>query len=493
MKIEEYIKDKARYLGFRTLIAPDIPKKKLNNCINFIAHFALAEYILIIGDATVFGKTSSGFAFTGENFYFSNDKGSPVQLLLSEIAGARYYKQKTSRTDNIYEVGDKIEIYMRDNSVYIMDASLIGFDCSAMEGLINGIVKLVDEGQAPKATKQNVSVAELNDYYKLIYLKILCNYAYIGDSYIDSNEYSTIQNIVVRIELSPSARNELRTYMADIEHKEKTGDLLYKLCNELEYGSYDIVRYSLMQDVLYLHGLVKPNVSWTKDGFIGSLLKYMHLRPEHLELMEYAIDLNKQMVTDDANIVGLQTKYQDVVKNALCLRIPLMTLYCSGSVYSIDTYKKIFNGNDKAQLSIQKQRELMLQTVIKNTQETVNHLVSDMNSVSEQLVLEIKKGLQSSSKIEKLSALLIRLSKGAAANVEKTESTEQRVLYNKLPKVVDMVRLEDIRREQKCELEYQTIMNCYDYDQRLHQARIKINLDNKELYKLLDTFNEIRY
>ena len=77
--------------------------------------------------------------------------------------------------------------------------------------------------------------------------------------------------------------------------------------------------------------------------------------------------------------------------------------------------------------------------------------------------------------------------------MEKTESTKQRVLYNKLPKVLDTEKLEDIRTQQKCELEYQSIMNCYDYDERSHQARIKENLDNKELDKLLDTFNEIGY
>ncbi len=493
MGIEEFIKNSVRHLGFRVLIAPDISTKKLNNCINYIAHGADAEYILAVGDASVFGKTHTGFVFTGEFLYFSNDSGKPVELALNDIAKAKYHKKKVCRDDNFFEVGDRIEIIMKDNAVYVMDASMIGFDCAEMEKLINGIAELTRKGEVPRATRQNISVAELDDKYKILYMKILCNYAYLGDSFVDSNEYSAIQNIVIRIELSPDYRTELRAYLEDIENKEKTGDLVYKLCNSLEYGSYDIMRYSLMQDVLYLHKLTKPEISWTEDGFIGSLLNYMHIRPAQLELMEYAIELNREMVMDDANIIELQAKSQDMVKSALKLRIPLMTLYCSGSVYSVDTYRKIFNGNEKARISIDKQRELMLQTVIKNTQETVNQLVSDMNSISEQLVSEIQKGMQASAKIEKLSALLVRLSKGAQASVAKSENTEQHILYDSLPSSLDMVKLERIRREQKCELEYQTIMKYYERAQGDGYTRIKANISNHELLRLADTLAVINY
>ena len=398
-----------------------------------------------------------------------------------------------TESGNYFELGDKVIIYMKDNSTNIMDACLIGFDCMAMEKIINGIVKAVNEGEPLESTKQNVSVSELDEEYKLLYLKILCNYAYIGDGIIDSNEYAAIQNIVVRIGLCSNVRIELRNYMSDIENKEKTGDLLYKLRNGLDFGSYDIVRYSLMQDILYLHELVHGNESWTEDGFVGSLLNFMHIQPEQLELMIYAINLNRQMIEDKSDIVDLQGKAQNMLKRALEQRIPLMTLYCSGSVYSVDTYRKIFNGKDKANFSIDKQRELMLQTVIKNTQETVNHLVADMNNISEQLVSEIQKGIESTAKIKKLSALLVRLSKGAEVSVAKSEYTEQRVLYGKVPSVLNMEKIEKIRMEKKCELEYQKIMKYYRYDDKIKKVIINQNISNIELNELIDIFREIGY
>lgn len=72
-------------------------------------------------------------------------------------------------------------------------------------------------------------------------------------------------------------------------------------------------------------------------------------------------------------------------------KVPRMTLYCSGSVYSYDSYNKIF-GKKKKKQAIDKQRELILQTVIKNTQKTVNNLVEDMNVISKKLIEEVNKG-----------------------------------------------------------------------------------------------------
>lgn len=368
-----------------------------------------------------------------------------------------------------------------------------GFDCAVMENLINGVVDLVNNGEVPHASKQNIALSELSDDIKLIYLKILCNYAYINDSVIDSTEYSVIQNIVVRIEISPKFRNELREYMADIERKEKTGNLLYTLHNSLEYGSFDIVRYSLMQDILLLHTVTSPDKPWNEDGFVGSLMKNLCLYPKQIELMEYAVSLNRKMVSDDADITGLQKQSKELVERALIIGIPLMTLYCSGSAYSIDTYKKIFNGKEKAQLSIDKQRELMLQTVIKNTQDTVNNLVEDMNSISKQLVHEIQKGFQSNAKIEKLSALLMRLTKGAEVTVAKSEIAEQRALLLKIPFTLDMTRLEQIRKSKACEIEYRNIMNYYIHDENTNRVTLMNGIKTNELRKLAYIFEEINY
>lgn len=98
MKIEEYIKINARNLEYQVFVAPDIPSKKLNNCIKYIANSVEPEYILMLGDSTISNNANAGFVFTGEQLFFSNSKGHSVSLYLSEIAGANYMKKVLPET-----------------------------------------------------------------------------------------------------------------------------------------------------------------------------------------------------------------------------------------------------------------------------------------------------------------------------------------------------------------------------------------------------------
>jgi hypothetical protein len=492
MRVEEYIRNNAPRLGYRTMIAPDIPAKKLDNCVKKFVNCNSVEAILLLGDATILGNASIGFAFTGKSFYFANKNNEKNELLLEQIKEAVFIKNKISDSDE-YNVGDKIIIYTRDNLQYELNSCLLGFNCKAMETILNGIVSLIDDGADLIETKQNIAISDMDNDVKLVYLKILCNYAYIGDSYIDSKEYSAIQSISVRIETPPEIRNELRTYMSEIEYREKTGNLLFMLKSILEYGSYNIIRFSLTQDVLYLHNLVYPKQRWEQDGFIGSLMKYFGLTFEQIDLMDYAVYLNNQMVSDNVDLIDLKSKSDDLIKSAVSLCIPLMTLYCAGSVYSIDTYHKIFKGEKKAKLSIDKQRELMLQTVVKNTQATINNLVRDMNCVTEQLVAEMNKGVQAKDKIAKLSAMLSRLMKGTSDTVAKTEKAEQQALYASIPKFIEIDKINKFKDNELYAEQTKLILKYYIRNVGNGQLQIKDNMTAKELRGVLETLREIAY
>lgn len=493
MTIEQYIKSAAPALGHRILIAPNIASKKLNSCTCYIADNISGDYILMFGDATLLGKGTIGFAFSGDTLYFANNKGEKTFILLKNIQQATYIPKKYDRCDSRYEVGDKVAIKTRNGSQVYLEGCLIGFDCEAIAMILNGVVDQVNKGVIPVSTRQNVTLAEMPQKFKLLYLKLLCNYAYIGDGVIDSDEYSVIQSIIVRIELDSEGRVKLRQYMSDIEHKDKTGDLLYRIHNELESGSYDILRYSLLQDTIYLHKIVDPDKPWYDDKFIGSLINYLKISPQQLELMESAIDLYRQMIADDKDIYRLQNRSKTLVKEALELHVPLVTLYCSGSPYSVDTYNKLFSNNDKAQVAIDKQRELMLQAVIRNSQKMLNNMIKDMNSVSRQLIDGIQRGSLATEKINKLSALLGRLSSGATKTVQKAEGTEQQILYSQLPSVLDMVIFQKTRKGEVNKEQCEYVLASYPSDEMSQQRHIKKNMSVDNLNKQIRTMKEIFY
>lgn len=491
MSIEGFIKKTAGAIGHRVMIAPNIMQNKLEICIDNICQNTLPEYVLIFADATLTGKGTIGFAFTGTTLYYANDKGNKQYVLFEDIYKAEYIPKKENRNDNVYKLGDKIVILTSRGETLYLENCLIGFDCQALVDIINSISLKIKNGEIAKNTIQNKHISEMEEEVKILYVKLLCNYAYINDNVINSEEYSTIQNIIVRIELNSLGRTEIRNYMSDIMNKEKSGDLLYKIKSKLEYGEYDILKYSLLQDVLYIKKVSDSETCWYEDGFIGSLLKVLDISIDQIELMDQMVDINISMVEKDINLYSLQSKLKTLVKEAIYLNIPIVSLYCSGSTYNLDTYNKIFGGKDRAQLSIDKQREFMLQAVIRNNQKTLNNLVEEMNNISEQLIEEIGKGLQANEKINKLSALLGRLSAGAKKTVQKSDNTERNRLYAILPSVLEISKFENIDYLEKNHVDYKYILEAYpikEESKRYIRNDLDINSLNR-LKRLLDIFN----
>src|SRR5699024_4454380 len=88
-----------------------------------------------------------------------------------------------------------------------------------------------------------------------------------------------------------------------------------------------------------------------------------------------------------------------------------------------------------------KQREFMLQAIIRNTQKSLIYLIEDINSITNQLMDEMYKGNQNSAKIEQLSNILKMLSEGAKLNAERQNKSETEKVITKLPLKLDVDRL----------------------------------------------------
>ena len=64
MNIEKIIKDNVSKLSSsisKVYVSPDIPKKKLDNAIEKIAHGIESNYVLALIDTTLFGSAKEGF------------------------------------------------------------------------------------------------------------------------------------------------------------------------------------------------------------------------------------------------------------------------------------------------------------------------------------------------------------------------------------------------------------------------------------------------
>ena len=149
-----------------------------------------------------------------------------------------------------------------------------------------------------------------------------------------------------------------------------------------------------------------------------------------------------------------------------------------------------------------KQREFMLQAIIRNTQKTLNYLIEDINEITKQLFIEIKKGNENSSKIEQLSNMLSLLSKGAQVSVEKQNHSQIEQILTRIPLQLDMSRLIELTQKPTQEKIREFIVSCYEerevYEEESDNATemhwtLRDNLTLNEVEYLYECFEAIDY
>lgn len=415
--VEGFIKDyavKLKYSRRDIEIAPDIASDKKNKWIKKYHDKVDAS----IGEKLIFlSDTGTGsIAVTGKGIFFDN--------FLQD--GLQYVDFTDINSTNPIEGGifrpDKIRLDTRSGKTYNLDGAIDGIDIVLLSGILNKIIELAKAGETEfSSSRQDVALYEVSDDLKLVYLEILCNYAYINDEMIDSNEYAAIGNFIVRMELGDGARNALRKYMNNISDRIKTGVLLKqgREMTEYETGQWDAFRYSLLQDVIFLHEIQKPDESWRNDGFIGSLMNHSKIRPAQVDTMMRAVQLNKKMQQKGSDYVDIKKEWIGLLKAIRYTEgyVPSMYLFCSGSVYGVNNYNVFFASDDNSQKGINKKRELILQEIIINNQKTLNVLIDDMNYIASHLEQAVN---ESEEYKEKYKVLIERL-KIACNGLKNTE------------------------------------------------------------------------
>jgi hypothetical protein len=163
-----------------------------------------------------------------------------------------------------------------------------------------------------------------------------------------------------------------------------------------------------MQDVLYLHKQRTQGISWREDGFVGSLLECLQLCPEQLDTMERANILNDEMRRKDVNLQELRKKWDKLISSIQHTKgyVPSQFLFCSGSIYGIQNYMGFLKTNNLSQNAVNKQRELILQEIILNTQRTINVLIEDMGYLAERTEQAIGEGKDLEERWKKLQSRL---------------------------------------------------------------------------------------
>lgn len=443
-------------------IAPDLDRREL----------------LFVTNAAAFpadGKIRSGMAFSVDAVYYSNTSGNSRSFPLNQVETINYDGKNRFGT---YSPGDKITITLFNGEQHVLGECLLGCDVQAVTKLLAEAAQTNVSINSIEET-QRLSLSDLSHYQQVSYMEILYNYAQITDGEVDPTEYAALQSIGVRIGLAADVRNELRDYLFIMREsgRVKTGVLIKRCAEHMSYGSYEIFRFSLMQDILYLRAVNDAKTPWYEDAFVNSLQQMLQISDEQIEDMLAAIAIYRKMQQKDADLESLKKDMELLWRHTKTLDIPREAIFCSGSVYSIDTYRGVMKKRKQKQ-SITRQRELMLQEVIRNTQISLNHLVEDLNDTTLRLVEEVSRGNQRDQAIEKLSGFIKKYQAQMSAMAKKSDEVSVAQLYNRMPKLLDAGRV-----EQLLPMDRQQVQTCYILKNQ-GTYMIRENLSYEELEKL---------
>ena len=407
MDVENFIKQEALWLkGSRrnVEVAPEINDKHFDIIKRKYAGTVPTDFQRYV---LVMSYTVAGFFFmTGDTFYFDNFmQGGLRKVKFKEIQRVDYEEGKLFSCDKFY-------IFTTTEKL-VLDGCIDGMNLPVLKNVFQHIIDKSKEKEEFTISEQGILSADLPEDLKLIYLEILCNYAYMNDSVIDSNEYNAITKFSVRMEMQGETRGRLRQYMNNFDKRIKTGVLLAELKKRTENqsGYWDVIKYCIMQDALCIHKIQSPEKPWCEDGFIGSLMEKCGLCPDQLETMEKAVSLNQQMQMREADMGQLKDQWKKLIKSIHGTKryVPAPYLFCSGSVYGLKTYNGFLKKDDTSQKAVNKQRELILQEIIINNQKAVNVLIGDMNYLAERLEDSLETEEKIRKDYEKIKQLLKRI------------------------------------------------------------------------------------
>ncbi|MDU2895805.1 MULTISPECIES: hypothetical protein [Clostridium] len=533
MSVENYIKENVSLLGDKVYIAPDIPEKKLNNAILSIAEGVNPQYVLAIIDTTLFGSAKEGIVFLGDRLFVRNTFEKTTMFNFSDILEAEYVCEESSKDNGKVVKSEKVLLKLNDGIEQKLSLPSIGIKFEELANFINGIINEGGEEKVFETTSQTLPLSDMDNGVKSAYINIICNYAYSDDDVIDAKEYAEIVSLIVRIDYNAKDRLSLRSYMCDKDNIEDTKSLIEYLSANVPDGCSDIVKKSLMKDIIYIYKLKNDMDQWKNDRFILELQNELNINDEQIELIISVIKNDENILNERKNDSDIVKSMKDIGAKAGAVGVPLAAVYFSGSVLGmsaagltsglatlgmggllgfssmftgigvvaligVGTYKGIKKVTGLSDLENNKQRELMLQEIIKNSQKSLNYLIEDVNEISKQLIEEINKGMEAGIKIKKLSKLLAMMSNGAKETSSKINYAEAEAIIAKLPKHLDKARFEELTNEPTKEKLRSFVLSCYiekeitvENSDNTSQVKKVLELDDKQEFKILDQLHSV--
>lgn len=533
MSAEVYIRENVKGICNKVYIAPNIPEKKLNNAIESVAKGENPDYVVAILDTTLLGSAKEGCVLFGDKMFIKPMLEKAKEYKFKDISNIEFIYEEVKKKNDKIDIKEKLIVNFDDGRKEKLD-SLIGLNYKKFEEFINEMLNQEGEDKNFTSNSQVLPLANMDNSIKLAYLKIICNFVYQSSDNITALEYSEIISLTARINLDKKERLELRSYMCSISEKEDDDELIKYLQTNISESSFDILKKSLIKDILYIQRVRdKENIS--QNDFLNKIKDKLKIKDEEIDLMLDAIKNDEDIIKLRMNDSQIIKSFKELISKAGAIGVPMAAIYFSGSIVGLSaagitsglaalgmggilgfssmatgigalvvlgvfTYKGIKKATGINEIENNKQRELMLQAIIRNSQQALNYLIEDVNEITQQLISALEKEEMNSKKVKKLSLMIEMLSKGAKSTTNKINYAELEIIISKVPKTLDLVRLEELTNEPTKLKLREYVLNCYQEreliltnEESKYEYVLKNELVINELEELSSIFNGIGY
>ncbi|MGM8936680.1 hypothetical protein ACS8E9_17675 [Pseudomonas neustonica] len=515
----------------RMSIAPQIEDKKLNNAIKSFGYSGNPTNVVALLDNTLLGSGKDGLFFTGEQVIYRPSFSDPVTLSYNSIAKAEYVEKLTGSK------GDKLEksisVTKQDGSEVSISA-LTDCDYKKLTEVFSAIAQDFDEY---KEEKQILSINEMNEALKIVYLKCLINMAYANDDLIDDKEFAEILLLMTRLELNPDSRFIVRSYMASIESLTPLDQLIAEMDSECPDGQMNSLHVSLVKDLINLH-FSTDGQDISNFAFLQKNRNLLKVSDDEIELTVMAIRNDHNMLKDDFTDDQVINALKTLSAKAAAVGTPLAAVYLSGSVVGMSaagltsglatlgmggvlglssmatgigaavligvvTYKGMRKLTGANELDRTKRRELMLNEVIKQTQKTISLLIQDINHITTKLNEYISSHGSQDAQIKRLMSLMTQMTGAGSVLTEKSKVAQNSATKLRCAQYLDASKLKSLTREPtKAEL-HDFIMSFYEEKafkqekdgetREVTKLAIKKNQSTQDFENLAKAFEAIGY
>ena len=474
-------------------VAPNLPEKKLNNAVKSFKYAGSPDNVVALLDITVFGSGADGILFTGEQLIVKPTFADPIAIKFNEIVKVRF-EETNPKFPHVIIVTKEEKIKLENMST----------SCSYSE-LTRILNHVLTQFEDFKEQRQSIPLEEMSEQLKIAYLKIIVNMAYANDQVIDRNELAEIFLLMNRLGLEQQSRFDVRSYLFNQEGLLETKKLFEEMNSNIVEGQHNTVHISLAKDLINIFFSTQSR-DLRQFEFFNQNRSLFQINEADISIIIEALEMDYKLLEEDFTDDKMKKAFSELSAKAAAVGTPLAAVYLSGSVIGmsaagmtsglamlgmggvlgfssmatgigvailigVGTYAGVKKLTGSDELSKYKRKQLMLNEVIKQTQDTISTIVGDINYVTSRLNQTIEKVSQVSGNANALLEVNAKLRqqmsmlKGitGAADILNHKVHEAEGDSNKLkcPLILDISKLQALTTEPTKKKFYDFIMDFY--------------------------------